>query len=142
MSVVGIGTVKLPVKRSLRASRKQAQAVLTLRNVLHIPEALCNIIGDLSHEGYHVLSVRSGCIRDQNGKTMALFDPRAQFQQVKLSGPPAGPRVGPSPFKPKGPYLINVQWSDSERERWMAWQTGATQPPLANRNSLSDDEKV
>jgi hypothetical protein len=37
---------------------------------------------------------------------------------LKLSGPPAGPRTGPTGFRNDVHHIINVRWSDVERARW------------------------
>jgi hypothetical protein len=41
---------------------------------------------------------------------------------------PAGPVVGPSPFRPGETYFIHAFWPESERARWAAAQSAATVP--------------
>lgn len=143
--VVGIGTVELPVKRSPRATGMRSHGILRLRNVLHVPTSICNVIGSPILDEYDVstgpsLRNTNGTIVDKQGRIVAYFDPRAKFFEVRLSGPPVGPRVGPTPFDPSAMYWINVRWADSEREKWEASRAAkALQPTEAA--PLSTEEK-
>jgi hypothetical protein len=47
---------------------------------------------------------------------------RVRFWEVRLSGPPVGPRVGPSPFNASALYALLVFWPESESERFAALQ--------------------
>ncbi|KAM6508473.1 hypothetical protein FALCPG4_018320 [Fusarium falciforme] len=123
--VVGIGTVELPVKRSPRATGPRSHGILRLRDVLHVPTGICNVIGSPILDEYDIHTGSSmqntkGTIIDKQGRTVAYFEPRGKFFQVRLSGPPVGPRVGTTPFDPSAMYWINVRWADSEREKWEA----------------------
>ncbi|RTE67980.1 hypothetical protein BHE90_017643, partial [Fusarium euwallaceae] len=123
--VVGIGTVELPVKRSPRATGPRSHGILRLRDVLHVPTGICNVIGSPILDEYDIHTGSSmqnikGTIIDKQGRTVAYFEPRGKFLQVRLSGPPVGPRVGTTPFDPSAMYWINVRWADSEREKWEA----------------------
>ncbi|SPO04349.1 uncharacterized protein DNG_07034 [Cephalotrichum gorgonifer] len=143
--VVRIGTVELPVKRSPRATGARAHGILRLRNVLHVPTATCNVIGNPILDEYRVTMSGSrqdtkGAIVDRRGRNVANFDPRAILFQVRLSGPPVGPRVGPSPFDPSILYMINVRWPDSERDKWEA-SRGVRAPQAVGVTPLSDTEK-
>lgn len=62
-----------------------------------------------------------GSITDAMGQAVAYFDPKKRLLQVKLSGPPVGPVVGPSDIG-DGLYLINIRWSEDERARWEAYK--------------------
>jgi len=104
MPVKGIGTVELT-------------------NVLHAPSALCNIIGGPIIERYKITfgsawQVSKGSITDREGRPVAYFDPRRPLFQVRLRGPPVGPRV----LQDDGAYVISVLWPESERQRWEAHQ--------------------
>ncbi|RYP81276.1 hypothetical protein DL770_005942 [Monosporascus sp. CRB-9-2] len=143
--VLGIGTVELPVKRSPRATGPRSHGILRLRNVLHVPTGICNVIGNPILEEYDIYtgpSMRNtkGTIVDKQGRTVAYFDPRANFFEVRLSGPPVGPRVGPTPFDPSAMYWINVCWADSERDKWEALRE-AKAPQPAEVAPLSAEEK-
>ncbi|KAF4984518.1 hypothetical protein FZEAL_314 [Fusarium zealandicum] len=127
--VIGIGTVELPVKRSPRATGPRSHGILRLRNVLHIPTSICNIIGSPIEDEYYIITCPStqdimGTIRDKQDRVAAYFKPGDKFFEVRLSGPPVGPRVGPTPFDPSRMYMINVRWPDSEREKWKASHAG------------------
>ena len=98
--VVAIGTVELPVKRSPSATGPRSHGMLRLRNVLHVPTLICNIIGSpildehTVHTGFDDKETK-GTIKDKHGRNAAYFDARLKPYQVRLSGPPIGPRVGP-----------------------------------------------
>ncbi|KAH7113672.1 hypothetical protein B0J13DRAFT_515379 [Dactylonectria estremocensis] len=143
--VVGIGTVELPVKRSPRATGPRSHGILRLRNVLHVPTSICNVIGSPILDEYDINTGSSmqntqGTIMDKQGRTVAYSDPHGKFFQVRLSGPPVGPRVGPTPFDPSAMYWINVRWADSEREKWEASCAGQALRP-AEVGPLSTEEK-
>ncbi|KAJ4006020.1 hypothetical protein NW752_001265 [Fusarium irregulare] len=121
--VVGIGTVELPVKRSPSATGPRSHGILRLRNVLHVPTLICNIIGSPILDEYTVHTgfddkYTKDTIKDKHGRDAAYFGSRLKPFQVRLSGPPIGPRVGLAPFEVSKLYLINVLWADSERKKW------------------------
>ncbi|CAG7558039.1 unnamed protein product [Fusarium equiseti] len=121
--VVGIGTVELPVKRSPTATGPRSHGILRLRNVLHVPTLICNIIGSPILDEYTIHTDfndkdTKGTIKDKHGRNAAYFDSRLKLFQVRLSGPPVGPRVGPAPLEVSKLYVINVLWADDEREKW------------------------
>lgn len=143
--VVGIGTVELSVKRSPRATGPRSHSILRLRNVLHAPTSICNVIGNPIEEEYDIRTapiVRNsrGTIFDKQGRTVAYFDPRAKFYEVRLSGPPIGPRVGPTPFDPSVHYWIIARWAGGERDKWEALRA-AKVPKPADVAPLSSEEK-
>ncbi|OAR01014.1 hypothetical protein LLEC1_02167 [Akanthomyces lecanii] len=127
--VIGIGTVHLPVKQT-PAARHRGHGTLTLRNVLHVPSALCNIIGTPLFHDYKVtlapIPGSDGTISLSDGTPVGYFAPGRRLTEVRLSGPPIGPRVGPSPFKPDVHYWINAEWSETEREKWLRAGTAST----------------
>lgn len=96
-----------------------------MKNVLHAPSIICNIIGSPVLNDYHVFTsfseTSSGSIhRLSDGRRIAYFKPATQaarFFQVRLSGPPVGPKVGPPPFDPSTKYLLRAEWPDSERKK-------------------------
>ncbi|RMD42800.1 hypothetical protein DV735_g2352, partial [Chaetothyriales sp. CBS 134920] len=121
--------------------------VLVLRDVLHCPSALCNLIGfspDFLEE-YNV-DFRSteqslGTITDRNGRSVAYFAPNKILFQVQLSGPPVGPVVGPSVFKKDAIYWVNFLWSDQERARWEAYKKDGSSPVAAAPQTNKDIDK-
>ncbi|OAA66262.1 hypothetical protein ISF_04100 [Cordyceps fumosorosea ARSEF 2679] len=128
-AVIGIGTVELPVKRRPDALGASSHGILRLRNVLHVPGCLCNVIAAASlAESDHLLSARPDRpdgvrqITDRKGRPLAYFlppDRRTGLQRLRLSGSPVGPRLGPSPFRPATSYLIRAWWSDDDRRQAM-----------------------
>ncbi|KAM3489543.1 hypothetical protein MY3957_007154 [Beauveria namnaoensis] len=130
LEVIGIGTVELPVKRRPDARGAQSHGVLRLRNVLHVPSGLCNVVGGKALLAADYLVRRGpggGGIReisDKNGGAVAyLHQPNARLGgrhlQVRLSGPPIGPRLGPSPFVKGESYSFSARWHDDAREQVM-----------------------
>ncbi|KAF2500364.1 hypothetical protein BU16DRAFT_523161 [Lophium mytilinum] len=132
MPVLGVGTVSLPTEKAPGHSGPDAHGQLVLHDVLYIPSAVCNIIG-LTKEDDQKLRITTswdetarGTIKDTQGQTLAYFDldPSKPLFQVKLSGPPVGPVVGPSIFdEPRNTaYCLNVCWEQSELVRWEAYK--------------------
>jgi hypothetical protein len=103
MPVGGVGVVSIPVKKSPHQCDRNAHGKLVLRNVLYCPSAVCNIIGypeEMRREYIVTMDLRDtrskGAITDLNGKSLAYFDPKMSLLEIRLSGPPIGPAVGPS----------------------------------------------
>jgi hypothetical protein len=145
-AVVGVGSVDLPVKRSPNLSGRRSHGILALSHVLHVPSSICNLIGQPILEDHDInlgfgQSKSRGTILDLQGKPVAYFNPDARLLEIKLSGPPVGPRGGPSPFNPSVAYVLTVDWPASEREKWAVSRSRQTereprtepelQPPLA-----------
>ncbi|EJP63860.1 signal sequence receptor alpha subunit [Beauveria bassiana ARSEF 2860] len=119
-SVIGIGTVRLPVKISPDPGNREHDFI-TLRNVLHAPDSLCNMIGLPFHKDYDLIfrpRLPVNEFRLPDG-TPAGFFKNERFCQLRLSGPPIGPHVGPSPFKPDCSYWLRGDWPDEERDKWL-----------------------
>ena len=130
LKALGIGDVKLPVKLFPNRSGPSAHGTLHLPNVLHIPTAICNIIGGPQAGEYDYMKLgglensgKDAEITTQDGQRLGYFV-SSRFWVLKLSGPPIGPVVGPSPFEPGTCYMIHAFWPDSERARWAAAQAG------------------
>lgn len=117
--------MKLPVKKSPNRCGPDAHGELILYDVLHCPGGVCNIIGltTLFLESYGVTMGKSpnrkssGNIKDKEGKNVAYFDGKETLFQVKLSGPPIGPVVGPHVLR-EGIFVLTMRWSETERARW------------------------
>ena len=140
LGVEGIGTVELPTKRSPNRSGRDSHGILCLTNVLHVPSALCNIIGGPILEDYDVSTgpnngkASLGSIKDRKGRSVAYFDSRRPLLQVKLRGHPIGSNV----LKDGEIYVINAIWPDSERQKWEAHQGRTTHYP---QPSYTEKEK-
>ncbi|RFU80071.1 hypothetical protein TARUN_2189 [Trichoderma arundinaceum] len=105
--VEGVGSVDLPVKRSPNLSGPKAHHVLHLTNVLYIPSSVCNLVcwpifKSVAEVDFSATSKSSGSLKDADGRPVAYFAPfqERQLPCIKISGPPVGPRLAPSIFKP------------------------------------------
>jgi hypothetical protein len=126
LQVSGIGTVEIPTQPSPDRCGAASRDSLHLKEVLHVPDLLCNILGDLNGDGYDVslgnyleLAAR-GAIRDRQGKTVAHFDPTRPLFSVKVrgSGLLRGRRLGPPALEWGVPYFLNCRWDPAEQQRW------------------------
>lgn len=152
IEVVGIGTVDLPTKISPTRTGPSSHGILHLKKVLHAPSIICNIIGQPILDDYNILTSfsesslgRSGSITNlSDGRSVAYFKPLNRdtwFFQVRLSGPPVGPKVGPSPFNSSKNYMIHAFWPESERQRFAALQASRQIPATAS-GPLTSAEKT
>nr|CEG04027.1 unnamed protein product [Fusarium acuminatum CS5907] len=146
LKVIGIGTVALLTKASPNRTGPRSHGTLRLTNVLYVPSAICNIIGQPVVDRYNIITRGiEGTITDlSDGHSVAYFKRQmeaAKNFEIRLSGPPIGPKVGPSPFNPSMMYCIRASWPDSERERLAALQ--ASRQPAAGANlDLAPSEKT
>lgn len=132
IEVVGIGTVDLPTKSSPTETGPSSHGILRLKNVLHAPSMFCNLIGRPILDDYEISLASgsalgpSGFITNRSdGRAVAYFKPLTgdvTLFEVQLSGPPVGPEVGPSPFRPSECYMLHAFWPASERQRFEALQ--------------------
>ncbi|KAK0743843.1 hypothetical protein B0T18DRAFT_448435 [Schizothecium vesticola] len=129
MEVLGVGDVHIPVKLFPTGSGPEAHGTLHLRNVLHIPVGVCNLVGSPGTGDYDEVEFQFGddkqdvAITGQGGRRLGYFESRRPWV-LKLSGPPTGPVVGPSTLDPEKIYSIKVTWPESERQRWATAQAG------------------
>lgn len=130
--VLGVGTVILPTKRTPNG-RHGNHTQLVLHDVLHVPSLISNVIGWTKDNNLQFCigggesSKSNGTIKDNEGTPLAYFDPSKKLFQVKLSGPPVGPIVGPSVLNdPNRNTLVWVRacWAPSERARWEEYKQG------------------
>ncbi|KAF4970242.1 hypothetical protein FSARC_2681 [Fusarium sarcochroum] len=146
LKVIGIGNVTLLTKVSPNKTGPRSHSTLRLTDVLHVPSAICNIIGVPILEGYNITTRGvEGNITDlSDGRSVAYFKRQmegARNFEIRLSGPPIGPKVGPSPFNPSNIYWIHASWPDSERERFAAAQA-SRQPAAGASLDLAPSEKT
>jgi hypothetical protein len=77
--VLGIGTVEIPTKRSPNLSGVSSHGSLHLKEVLHVPDFLCNVIGSPinSSDDYVVKisfsSKSKGTIKNSQGKKWPIL---------------------------------------------------------------------
>lgn len=136
LQVEGIGTVDLPTKRSPLPNQGPAgHTTLRLANVLHVPGAICNILGfSLAFEYQLDMNFQDpaqSSIWDEQGRPLAYFRraPPSNLFALRLSGPPVGPKVGPSPLGAEGIY-ISATWPPAEIQRWVAHQARVSKNAL------------
>lgn len=133
----------LPVKVSPNAENRE-HATVKLRNVLHTPKAICNIIGAPICDDYDVVlgsfrnPANAGTITLPNGTAVGFFTLKSRFQ-LRLSVPPVGPHVGPSPFEPGTNHIIRAEWPSSERQKWLP--SPRTPGPMAAPDRPSAEER-
>ncbi|RMZ81743.1 hypothetical protein DV738_g2120, partial [Chaetothyriales sp. CBS 135597] len=150
MDVVGVGVVVLRVKKGPNRTGPDAHADLVLKEVLHCPSSLCNIIGlpDDFKETYYVKSDRMGetmgRIKDKDGRSVAYFGSKDRMFQVQLSEPPVGPVVGPSVIEGDWALTVNAFWFEKERARWEDFKKACHRPlprPADETNHEKDTDQ-
>ncbi|CAN9293372.1 unnamed protein product [Alternaria alternata] len=126
--VLGIGTVEIPTKRSPNTSGVSSHASLLLHEVLHVPDFVCNIIGQplWLTDGYNPIiksgTKSKGTIKDSEGKNVAYFHPGSPLLAIKVRSPLDWPKLGPHALKKDGLYVLCCQWDASEKQRWREFQ--------------------
>ncbi|KAK3320245.1 hypothetical protein B0T19DRAFT_284514 [Cercophora scortea] len=124
---IAVGTVEIQVKRAPKKCGDRSRRVLRLHNVLHVPDARCNVIGGLATLDYPHLEIGArgdgsdARIRDSHNVRLAYFvKNQHNLLALRLSSPPIGPHLGPSSLaKAPGPvYVIHALWTQSERQRF------------------------
>jgi len=145
LSVEGIGSVKLPTKISPDRAGPKGHVILYLSDVLHVPGAVCNILGaPLVWEYALELNWNdpsSSSIRDRSGQQLAYFRYASDGKQfaLRLSGPPVGPKVGPAPLSASTVYYFKATWPDAERYRWTAYKALPNAQAAASNNVNNGD---
>lgn len=126
--VLGIGTVEVLTKRSPNTSGVSSHGSLLLHEVLHVPDSLCNIIGQpfMFTDGYNptirVSTKSRGTIKDIEGKNVAYFDPKRPLCTVKVRCPPNGPTLGPHALKKDALYVLGCLWDTAEKRKWQEFK--------------------
>lgn len=124
--VVGIGTVVLRTKLPSNHGGSSTHSTICLRDVLHTPSAICNIIGSPILDDYKLetsFSPPTTLVKRCNEDLAAYFDMPTKLFELKLAESPIGPVVGPSPFSAAGPFAIHAVWPDEERTRALSAPT-------------------
>ena len=99
-AVLGIGDVELDVKTHLKRKGSQAKRKIILREVLFIPTAACNILGNPVFKEYNaVYPGHNAGLRDKvTGGCAGLFDTDAVLPKLWL----VGHQKGKSSLDPDG----------------------------------------
>ncbi|USP77744.1 hypothetical protein yc1106_05018 [Curvularia clavata] len=149
--VLGIGTVEIPTKRSPNRSGVSSHGTLHLKEVLHVPDFVCNVIGGpIFSDGYDVTirfgPTKLGTIEDSQGKSMAYFDPSRPLLCIKVRNSPEGPKLGPYALQKDKMYALSCRWEPREEQRWLDYKArngldnrGSTQ--IINPNPPYTDEE-
>lgn len=114
--VQGIGDVQLEVKNSSSRKGRKSHNTITLKDVLYVPSAVCNILGMPSQRDFRVIvGPSSGKLKDlHTDETLAILD-HVKLLKLRLVG-----QTGYKTSLEKDCYYIIAQWSDAERARWNA----------------------
>ncbi|KAF1991472.1 hypothetical protein K402DRAFT_409676 [Aulographum hederae CBS 113979] len=115
--VAGVGTVELTLKLyNNKRKGRPGYRTITLKDVLYMPSAVCNIFGIPPSPDYRLerLGGNGGTIIDRDGKRAGLIEVVRLFR-LRLHGQ----RGGVSSLG-DGMYMINTHWPNNERARWEA----------------------
>ncbi len=132
LECIGIGDVLIPVHLFPERTGRQAHGMLHLRNVLHSPASICNLIGGLGTDDYDKLNLgglgrkrHDAEITKENGRWFGYFV-RGRFWTLKLSEPPIGPELGPSDLRAKTSWDSHIKafWTEEGRREWANHPTG------------------
>lgn len=91
--------MEVPTERLTNQFSVSDHGFLHLKKVLHVPDSICNVIGDtLDLDGHRVQIYPSeeakGTISDSDCNNMAYFESNAPFYSVKVRNQPGGPKTG------------------------------------------------
>lgn len=156
LPVLGIGTVEIPTKRSPSLSGVSSHSSLHLKEVLHVPDFICNVIGSpILLDDYHIqtftTSKSKGVLKDSKGKNVAYFDPDSKFFALKVRGKPTGPLLGShAAFKEGSFYRLSCSWDSVEQQKWQEFKekNSLTNPISGSAGAAdgtppyTDDEKA
>ncbi|PKY03795.1 hypothetical protein P168DRAFT_305119 [Aspergillus campestris IBT 28561] len=153
---IGFGSVDIPTKTAPTRRGPSSHGTLHLEDVLHVPAAFCNIIGE-PIVGKYIIGMefsknRAGSITSHpDGRAVAYFKPltpHTPLPELRLTGPPIGPVVGPSPFDPSERPNVLARWPESERQRFAVWYTSGKQaarqkgPRVRFASQIASSEKA
>lgn len=151
LPVLGICTVEIPTKSSPHASVSASNRSIVIHDVLHVPDSLCNFIGNpvMFANNYHVMTGVStpkskGVLRDSQGRNVAFFLPKSPLLAVKLRRTPDGPRYGRHTLENDGTmYMLGCRWAPQEQRKWEQFKS--EQVSFASKpgpTSCTDAEKA
>lgn len=131
--MIGVGSVDLPTKTLPKKTGPSSHGVIHLKNVLHVPTILCNVIGRGLRDDYDERRPYSNVPGNFPGLISYIFHrdneclvaytqslgEGTNLREIRISGPPVGPRVGHSPFDPmpKNLYAICPYWYYDEKQK-------------------------
>ena len=123
MAVEGIGEIELPVKTHPTRNGSNSQGTLTLVDVLYVPSAKCNIIGNPLLDTCEV-DLKSGTVTKiinfRTEKTVGLLD---EFKVWRLRL--RGQSPGQSSLDEEENTKIQVTWPKEQRDKWHKAKRGS-----------------
>ncbi|KAL8724807.1 MAG: hypothetical protein Q9181_006662 [Wetmoreana brouardii] len=135
--VLGLGDVALPTKTHPTRTGTACQGTIVLRDVLYVPEFVCNIFGLYASQDREC-NFKSGPgiakITDATtGACIGVVD-RSRLFRLRLRGQSAKQ----TSLDPEGLYVINATWPSSERARWLAFKEHNSLEAMASCVNAAD----
>ncbi|KAK7183465.1 hypothetical protein DPSP01_010571 [Paraphaeosphaeria sporulosa] len=121
-SVEGIGSVEIEVRRIIGNAAKRnvgpKNSKVVLRNVLYVPDFICNVMGNTVREDYDISIGAERWIMDKKtGRGIGMLDKNpAGLVKILLKGQ----AKGETGLKGDVPARITVEWSDEEQQKYKA----------------------
>lgn len=118
-AVEGIGSVEIEVRRIIGNAAKRnvgpKNTKIVLRNVLYVPDFICNVMGNAVREDYDISIGAERWIMDKNtGRGLGMLDKNpAGLVRILLKGQ----AKGETGLKGEVPERITVEWSDEEKKK-------------------------
>ncbi|KAF3053852.1 hypothetical protein E8E11_011121 [Didymella keratinophila] len=118
-SAQGIGTVEVEVRRVMGNVVKRnvgpKNTTITLRNVLYVPDFICNVMGTPVREDYDISIGAERWIMDKKtGRGLGMLDKNpAGLVKILLKGQ----AKGETGLKGNVPQKITVEWSDEGKKK-------------------------
>ncbi|KAJ4343989.1 hypothetical protein N0V95_006474 [Ascochyta clinopodiicola] len=119
-AVEGIGSVEIEVRRIIGNAAKRnvgpKNSRVILRNVLYVPDFICNVMGNTVREDYTISIGAERWIMDKTtGRGIGMLDKNlAGLVKILLKGQ----AKGETELKGDVPERITINWSDEEIEKW------------------------
>jgi hypothetical protein len=133
MEVLGVGTVELLLKTHDRRSGPRAHKPITLRDVLFVPSATCNILGHpITRDDDLFPDTRTRTLRDRSGASAGLIDSPV-LSRLRLVGMSAQE----TSLDRRTNYVINANWSEEERARFQEESPRIETPPAPPPQSIT-----
>ena len=135
-NVEGIGDVELTVKTHPSKTGAQYQRTLVLQDVLHAPNALCNILGGPILKTHNIqFGSRSSVTKlfdKQSGACMGLIDLNTLYR-LRLRGQ----RSNQTSLDPDGAHFIRANWPARERALWEQSKSQQKHPSAAHSHEAT-----
>ncbi|KAF9736371.1 hypothetical protein PMIN06_009269 [Paraphaeosphaeria minitans] len=119
-AVEGIGSVEIEVRRIIGNAAKRnvgpKNSKVVLRNVLYVPDFICNVMGNAVREDYDISIGAERWIMDKKtGRGIGMLDKNpAGLVKIVLKGQ----AKGETGLNGDVPEMITVEWADEEQQKW------------------------